>query len=272
MTEHKWTSKEIVTSVRKHYGAERDNIGPEWASLAEFSLRPGGGWQRADLYIVRAWRGMPKGHERILIEVKVSRSDFLREMSKPYKMSELSSVSHRSYFATPEGVIKDTDDLGDVGHLLITVHGVKVARRCKRNDNPDPIPEGSFVEAFRRASRAEARERMVSDDPVSEVLSLKKEVERLKRSEQTLRDSQYRDTSALQSWTHILTDVGGVPCLCGAQLKKQSKKDIREARYYGAVQHADGSVCPNGYAQADIFTLIEMITKQQVVLIPTKDL
>lgn len=262
MTQKKWTSKDIITAVRKHYGAEKDGFGPEYASLTEFSLRPGVGWRRADLYVVRAWAGRPKGHERTLIEVKVSRSDFLREIAQPHKMAEMAAVSHRVYFATPEGVIKDTDDLGDAGHLLVTSRGVTVARRGKRNDNPDPVPEEAFVEAMRRASRAEARERGIAGDPTSELLALRKEYAALERRAEALRRKNYEDNSALTSWINMLAKVPGVPCHCGAVMTKGRRSELKRGYLYGA--HADGSTCPQGYPQADMEALVKLLMSKKV--------
>lgn len=259
---HKWTSKEIITAVRKHYGAERDNFGPEYATLTEYSLRPGVGWRRADLYVVRAWAGRPKGHERTLIEVKVSRSDFLREMAQPQKMADMAAVSHRVYFATPEGVIKDTDDLGDAGHMLVTSRGVSIVRRAKRNNNPDPIPEEAFVEAMRRASRAEARERGVVGDPVSELLALRKEHAALKRRAEASENKRQSEMAALTSWINMLASVPGVPCHCGATMSKSRRSELKRGYLYGA--HADGSPCPQGYPQADLEALVKMLMERKV--------
>lgn len=258
MTEKKkWTSTEIATAVRRHYGAEKDGYGPQYAALDEFSLYPGGGGGRADLFLIRAWSGKPKGHERITVEIKVSRSDFLREKAQPHKMAPFQDVSHRVYFATPEGIIKDTDDLGDVGHLLVTASGVRVARRGVRNDNPSPLGERALVEAFRRASRAEARERSAGDDPQSQVLTLKRELAQINRREINLSNRYNRDSVALSNWAHLVSKVGGVPCLCGAMMKKQSRADLRSASFYRA-SHEDDSACPLGYPQVDMTALVEM--------------
>src|SRR3954469_5191624 len=92
---------DIVAAVRRHYGAERDGVGPEWAALDEFSLRPGGGYRRIDLLVIRAWGGAPKGHERHAVEVKVSRSDLAAELASPHKSEPFREVVHRFYLAAP---------------------------------------------------------------------------------------------------------------------------------------------------------------------------
>lgn len=260
MTEQtKWTSEDICTAVRKHFGAEKDGFGPEWSALSEYTLQPGGWGRRADMFLVRAWGGKPKGHERITIEVKVSRSDFLREKAQPQKMAPFQEVSHRVYFATPEGVIKDTDDLGDIGHLLVTNRGVRIARKGVRNNTPADLSETAFVEAFRRASRAEARHRSAADDPVTQVLALQQEVARLKRARDAAMTREQKNDLALSAWVHIVSTVGGVPCECGAMLKKVSKTALRSGHLGWRCHHADGSDCPNGYPRADLHALVRQI-------------
>src|SRR5699024_4855968 len=102
--------------------------------------------------------GKPKGHERVLIEIKVSRSDFLREHKKPWKMRNAARTAHRAYYATPEGIIKDSDDLGDVGHLIVHENGtITTRKRARRNNNPEPLSESVQAAIFRRLSRSEWR-------------------------------------------------------------------------------------------------------------------
>src|SRR5665647_1641914 len=75
---------DVAAAVRRRYGAERDGLGPEWACLDELTLgRFEMGERRADLFLVRAWSGQPKGHERHLVEVKVSRADLRAELAAP---------------------------------------------------------------------------------------------------------------------------------------------------------------------------------------------
>src|SRR5665648_1281409 len=153
---------DVAAAVRRRYGAERDGLGPEWACLDELTLgRFEMGARRADLFLVRAWSGQPKGHERHLVEVKVSRADLRAELAAPEKMAVFAAFAHRVYFATPAGLVKDTDQLGP-GVGLIEVHPsgtTREVRRATRRPNPEPMPEKLVVEVFRRAGRAEARTR-----------------------------------------------------------------------------------------------------------------
>jgi hypothetical protein len=57
--------------------------------------------------------------ERIAYEVKVSRSDFLREIADPNKREMAMSLSNRFYYVAPKGMIGKDDVPEDCG--LITV-------------------------------------------------------------------------------------------------------------------------------------------------------
>lgn len=76
-------------------GIKADYLSPdlgveEWGMLTELRLphvySDGRvSWERRsiDLVLFRVWGGKPKGFERIAVEVKVSRRDFLREHLSP---------------------------------------------------------------------------------------------------------------------------------------------------------------------------------------------
>lgn len=238
------TAKDVAAAVRARFGAERDNLGPEWAALDEFK-QVGPGYTRADLFLVRAWGGGPRGHERVLVEIKVSRSDLTHELARPQKLAALAVYAHRVFFATPVGLVRDTDDLGE-GVGLIEVHGpafTREVRKAARKD-ADPLPEGLVVEAFRRAARSEARIRNASDgDPAGQIVALQAELARAERAAQTARAAADRDFGRLREWLRVLGEAGGAPCVCGATLAPRKK--------YGRRVHADGSECPARFAEVD---------------------
>src|SRR5665648_620328 len=181
------------------------------------------GERRADLFLVRAWPGQPKGHERHLVEVKVSRADLRAELAAPEKMAVFAAFAHRVYFATPAGLVKDTDELGP-GVGLIEVHPfgtTREVRRATRRPNPEPMPEKLVVEVFRRAGRAEARTRTATagEDPAARVVALEAELATARRAQYTAQDAARRDAGRLTEWLRKVSDAGGVPCKCGGTIK-----------------------------------------------------
>ncbi|MCG7284629.1 hypothetical protein MHY85_01420 [Cellulomonas sp. ACRRI] len=231
----------VVSAVRRHFGAERDGLGPEWAALEEFTGSPGG-WgmsRRADLFLVRAWSGAPRGHERVLVEVKVSRADLTHELASPDKLAAFARYAHRVYFATPAGLVRDEDLGAGVGLIEVTAGRAQVRVKAARRSDVEPPPTGFMVEAFRRASRAEARIRQADNaDAPARVAQLERELAVARRAVETSRAAADRDRQRLSRWIKAVAYAGGVACVCGAAMRPPL--DLRRHN----LRHADGSPCP----------------------------
>lgn len=234
----------MVTAVRRHYGAEHDNIGPEWAALEEFSLAPGAGGQRADLMLVRAWNGK-RGHERHGVEVKVSRGDLLAELARPDKSAVFEAITHRFYLAAPAGLTKPGDPIPPAwGIYEISAGGrCREARKAKHFPEATDVPEGAFVEAFRRAARAEARIRSAdTDDAAARVVELERQLASLRAANDRAASGDYRDARRLRDLLASIALAGGWVCFCG--------KRIRSGPWARTAAHTDGTTCehPESYA------------------------
>lgn len=268
-TAERMTAVDVVAALRRRYGAEKDDFGPEWGVLDEFSDMPGGGYSRIDLLAVRAWAGRPKGHERHAIEVKVSRSDLLTELRKPEKAARFDRFVHRFFLATPVGLVRESDPIPETwGVIEVQSAGTtRLRRKGVRNDSPDDVPEGVFVEAFRRASRSETRIRRASDggvdDPAALVPNLAQRVASAEAALHRARNASARDRERLDRVLRELASVGGWPCVCGRTVKR--KKDL-----YGAIEHADGSVCTQGrfgMAEVDLGALADRLGAARTVCV-----
>lgn len=240
-------SSEVASAVRRHYGCDKDPVmGTEWSCLSEFSLRPGGGNRRIDMMMVRSWGGKPKGHERHAIEIKVSRSDLKNELARPSKRAPFEAVAHRFWFATPKGLC-EPDDLPDgCGLLVVTGNTVRKVRQAERRV-PDGVSELMFVEAFRRAGRAETRIRTASegdaDDLAARVADLEK---RLQQSEGRLAPAKEKlrlERSATRTLVEMVRGLGPVTCECGNG--HVVVKSIKEIHYRGVTWEAVGEPCCN---------------------------
>lgn len=188
----RFTAAEIATAVRRKYRCETAGTGmdvPEWAALEEFTLAPGiagykgpdVGSARIDLFLVRCWQSQPKGHERHAVEIKVTKADLRKELADPYKRAPFEAAAHRFWFAVPAGLCDGIEVPENIGIYEVTGNGVRTARGAARNDTPIEIPERTFVEAFRRASRAEARVRGAdTDDLPARLVEADRNVERMR--------------------------------------------------------------------------------------------
>lgn len=223
----KLTADDVVTAVRRRYGCEGDNgIGPEWASLAEMDLQAGHSTRRIDLLLVRAWGGKPKGHERHAVEVKVSRADLRSELADESKWRAWWSVVHRFYLAVPASLNLDGLELpADWGVLTVTAGGTRQLRPAPRHE-PDELPHGVTVEAFRRASRAEARIRdgQADSDPAATIARMEREVRAAERAAATAREAvrraKERADAALQLYADVAPEV-----FCRCQVRIQVAKN-----------------------------------------------
>lgn len=97
------TAGDVKAALRTRHPAIYMN-GPKptglWTCLEE--------WMNIDLLAVAAWasvRPFPR-YARVGYEVKVSRSDYKRELARPFKRAAAVAFCHEFYFAVPLGLLK----------------------------------------------------------------------------------------------------------------------------------------------------------------------
>lgn len=106
MSELRWTESSITQAlIRSCY--------PDpWLCFPQF--KPGTGWgkwaEKAwDLFAFHPWPS--GGYERHVVEIKISRADFLREIADPLKRRAGLFYSTQFWFATPKGVVRSLDEI-----------------------------------------------------------------------------------------------------------------------------------------------------------------
>lgn len=155
------TSKEILLALKRHHGLFRSwpmNAEP-WAFIEELQI--GTAWQclsRIDALAVKTGRSthkLPNGqivtNERIAYEVKVSRSDLIRELKNPWKRQAALSVAHRWVLATPPGLVRDGELPEGAG--LVEVHPRGVRWIAQGELTACESPEYFVASIARRATR-----------------------------------------------------------------------------------------------------------------------
>lgn len=96
------SEKEITKALFRYFE------GREWACFDQ--LRLGSGWdceRTIDFFAMNTWPS--KGHQTIAIEIKVSRSDFTREIRNPEKRLAAMTLCDRYFFVAPKGMLKQED-------------------------------------------------------------------------------------------------------------------------------------------------------------------
>lgn len=129
--------------VRKRFDA------PEWACMLEVAPNTGGGTRYADAVAVNLWSS--RGHAVIGVEIKVSRSDWLRELKKPEKAeTSVYRFCDKWYLVAPKGVVKDGELPQTWGLLELRATGlVEVVTAPKLE--PVPVSRGFFASLIRRS-------------------------------------------------------------------------------------------------------------------------
>lgn len=88
---------------------------PEWAFMEEVAPATGGGTRYADAVAVNLWSS--RGHEVVGYEVKVSRSDWLRELKQPEKAEPVMRYCDRWFVVTEKDCIKPGELPVNWGHM-----------------------------------------------------------------------------------------------------------------------------------------------------------
>lgn len=110
-------SADVVAAVHRLYPPTRYATFTELVTVATGD----GPARRLDVWILDTW---PSGRfERITVEVKVSRADYLNEVRNPRKRRDGMLLSNRFYFATPAGLVSTEELPLDCGLLEVDDDG-----------------------------------------------------------------------------------------------------------------------------------------------------
>lgn len=105
----KMTADQVIDALIRRFHTAAGHARHEWIVCREF--RMGSGFttseRRIDLWAINVQPS--KGNPAVAYEVKVSRSDFLRDIKDPHKHQHARLFSDRFYFAAPEGLIRATE-------------------------------------------------------------------------------------------------------------------------------------------------------------------
>ena len=128
--------------LRKRFAA------PEWALLEEVAPSTGGGTRYADGVAVNLWQS--RGHAIYGFEVKVSRSDWLRELKQPEKTEQsVYRYCDRWFVVAPAGVVKDGELPPTWGLFELRASGLFAKVEAPKLE-PKPVGRAFFASLMRR--------------------------------------------------------------------------------------------------------------------------
>jgi hypothetical protein len=122
---------------------------PEWAMICELRRGTGIGSEaegRADAVAFNCYPS--SGLIRLAFEIKISRSDWLRELKDPGKRSWLERHFHECWLVAPDGIARESEIPTDWGWMIPNGDGLK-RRVVARSRTPDPMPEMMIASCLR---------------------------------------------------------------------------------------------------------------------------
>lgn len=150
------TERDVLDVLATRY-AQRSGNGPAWAFVPH--VRNGAGWGGASGYGgLRTCDALAlslytsTGFSLIGHEVKVDRSDWLRELKDPTKADAFRRFCNRWLLVAPEGVAR-RDELPEGWGLLIVKNGRARIGVSAPELEPEPMPRGLVVALTRAAIR-----------------------------------------------------------------------------------------------------------------------
>lgn len=168
------------------------------------------------------------GIERLAIEIKVSRGDFLADVKDPSKQQPWRVLAERHAYCTPAGMISRDEVPAGSGLLEISPGGTASwVRKAPRSTTPAPLPLDIQLDAFYRWARAEARTRGIDYDgrrDGDDVEALRAELARLRAQADLMERQRDRDLNAIAVWKARYGQCAPPPCgTCGRPLRPDRK-------------------------------------------------
>lgn len=122
---------------------------PEWALMEEVAPKTGGGTGYADAVAVNLWPS--RGHAIHGFEIKISRSDWLRELKQPAKAESIHQYCDHWWIVAPKGVVKDGELPPIWGLMEARDATLPIIVNAPRLD-PKPITLSFFASLLRRGT------------------------------------------------------------------------------------------------------------------------
>lgn len=177
-------TSEVNAALRARFCA------PEWALFFEVGDATGAQHRRwADAVAMNLYPS--RGLEIQGFEVKVSRSDWTKELKTPEKSAPVQQYCDRWWIVTPEGIVKDGELPPTWGHYIVSPSGKIRQAVAAPKLEPIAVSRAFVASMMRRASSADED---VVNIMVAEKLNTAREVdERRIQQEIDRRTSSYED-------------------------------------------------------------------------------
>lgn len=171
------TAADIVNRLHTRYPE------PKWECGAEVGDSTGFGKRRAlDFLALNTWPSA--GFHSVGVEVKVARSDWLRELGAPEKRAEFELSLQEFWVAVPPGVVK-VEELPTGMGLLEAIKGGKLRAKVRAKFHRDRRPDEHMWLAILRANGNRRREVEKQCEGFAELAGKPISLDQIKRLRQT---------------------------------------------------------------------------------------
>lgn len=123
-----------------------------WITMAE--VTPPKCSRRFDLVAIMGWQS--RGHVAMGFEIKVARSDWLRELAEPAKAEPLVNLCSRWWIVAPPGVVEVAELPPAWGLLVVHPDQIRAAKQAPEL-NPSPWPDAVWRCMLLRCATRESR-------------------------------------------------------------------------------------------------------------------
>ena len=165
------SSKDLRGLIRRRFDDNGQFVVLEEVSCGTGYARAG----RVDMAVFNLWPS--KGLTRMAFELKISRSDFTRELLNPEKNKWAKECFHEFWFVAPTDVIKEEELPEGAGWMRPNGDSLAIVRHAVRKN--DPITDDILLAALMRASYKGAKEML--RDGIKEAVKKDDKVQKWKK-------------------------------------------------------------------------------------------
>lgn len=208
------TTAQMCGVIEKHFGKG----GEKYSVLFEVRNAMGFSANRSiDAVVMSLWPSL--GLELMGMEIKASRSDWLRELKDPKKSSDVFPYFDRWYLVAPDDVARMDEIPAPWGWMAPDGDKLRIIRPAEKNTNLREIDRGFLGALLRQTSRVGDAEIALRVERMAEAQErdFDKRVEqqvqtRLYHREEIVKDVEaFEESSGIKikdGWTHSATEVG----------------------------------------------------------------
>lgn len=148
-TGNRCTEGDVIAMLRERYSDEG------YAFFTQVRSQTGYGGERyADAVVMSLWPS--RGYELLGFEIKVHRSDWLKELNSPEKAEAICQFCDRWTIVAPRGVVKPEELPQPWGLMIATEKGLRVTKTAPAL-TPAPMSRGFIASILRQAARSQEK-------------------------------------------------------------------------------------------------------------------